>query len=89
MKKPMLIISLLLATAISMNARKTDSPNFVDPYLGQEPSGRVPEMFTPAIVSLSGPIECSSGFPPDGKQFCFNRIRKDTVLDYTMKLIEE
>ncbi|MCW8803471.1 MAG: beta-lactamase family protein [Ignavibacteriaceae bacterium] len=78
MKKVILINCLLLITAISINAQQTGFPKLTGPYLGQEPPGKVPEIFAHDITSCSGSSEWSSCFSTELDEFYFYRIRKDS-----------
>ena len=72
MKKLVLIISLLLVAAISINAQETGFLKLTGPYLGQKTPGMKPEIFAPGVVSTAS-HEFSSCFSPDGKEFYFTR----------------
>ncbi len=74
MKKPIVIIILLLAIAISVNAQKTDFPKLTGPYLGQTPPGMIPEIFAPGIISTNEHREFSGTFTPDGMEYYFFRF---------------
>jgi Tol biopolymer transport system component len=71
MKKIILISCLLLAAAISINARLTELPKLIGPYLGQKPPGMTPEIFAPGIISQEEFIEFKGSFSPDGKEYYF------------------
>jgi Tol biopolymer transport system component len=61
MKKRIFVISLLLASAVNINAQETDFPRLTGPYLGQKPPGMKPEIFTEAkIVEKLMPKEINS-----------------------------
>ena len=97
MKKRIFIISLLLATAITINAQETDFPKLTGPYLGQKPPGETPELFAPGIISVDENFEHSAAvFSPDGKEvfWCTNvngntdkRVAGNLRL-YTMKMVD-
>jgi len=71
MKKIILISCLLLAAAISINARLTEFPKLTGPYLGQKPPGMTPKIFAPGIISLEEFVEFKGSFSPDGKEYYF------------------
>ncbi len=71
--KKLLIFSLLLITATSVIAQQNDFPKLTGPYLGQKPSGMMPEMFAPGIISTEA-SEGSSGFARNGMVFIFQRF---------------
>ena len=73
MKKIILIICLLQAAAISINARLAEFPKLTGPYLGQKPPGMIPEIFAPGIISQEEFIEFKGAFSPDGKEYYFYR----------------
>lgn len=72
MKKLILIFSLLLTTAIRVNAQKTNFPKLTGPYLGQKPPGMTPKIFSPGIISTDA-FEFSISFSPDGRALIFTR----------------
>jgi Tol biopolymer transport system component len=41
------------------------------PYMGQEPPGMKPEIFSPGFISLDNRFEYGFGFSPDGREFAF------------------
>jgi hypothetical protein len=63
MQKPICLISLMLATAISIMAQPKDFPKLAGPYLGQKPPGMTPEIFAPGVIS-KGYFERSVVFSP-------------------------
>jgi len=48
------------------------------PYLGQEPPGTTAEVFAPGVVSRPDSIEYSGTFSPDGTEYYFYRVQKDS-----------
>ena len=48
------------------------------PYLGQKPPGTTAEVFAPGIVSRPDSTEYSGTFSPDGKEYYFYRVSKDS-----------
>lgn len=68
------IIWIIAVTIIS--AQEKEFPKLTNPYLGQEPPGRTPEIFAPGIVSREDRYELMSAFSPNGKEFCFTVTKR-------------
>lgn len=62
-----ILVSLLLITAIAINAQENDFPKLTGPYLGQKPPGLTPEIFAPGIIS-TGLSESTCAISPDGNE---------------------
>ena len=75
MKKPILIIILLLVLGISINAQKTGFPELTGPYLGQEPPVNEPVLFAPGIVS-NGRNHSSVAISPEGKELYWSGVER-------------
>jgi Tol biopolymer transport system component len=88
--KKLILISCLLATAITTNAQQTDFPKLTGPYLDQKPPGMTPEIFAPGIVSTEL-HEFACSFTPDGKEFYFSRrdFEKNEVGVFFTKLTKD
>ena len=97
MKKQIIIISMLLAVVISLNAQQSEFPKLTGIYLGQKPPGKTPELFAPGIISVDENFEHSAAvFSPDGKEvfWCTNvnwytdERRAGNLRLYTMKDVD-
>ena len=70
---PISIVVLCVMLALLVNCtQEVDFPILKGPYLGQEPPGMTPELFTPGIVSTDR-VELNAIFSKDGKLFYFTR----------------
>ncbi|MBU1013924.1 MAG: hypothetical protein KKG99_13050 [Bacteroidetes bacterium] len=63
--KKLILISCILAVAITTNAQQSDFPKLSGPYLGQAPPSDTPKKFLPDLFRN---IHSSPVFSPDGKQ---------------------
>lgn len=57
-------------------------------YFGQEPPGKLPELFAPQIISTGGD-ELNAAFSPDGKEFFFSQRRGYQFTIFMMQIDEE
>ncbi|MBU1013912.1 MAG: hypothetical protein KKG99_12990 [Bacteroidetes bacterium] len=63
--KKLILISCLLAVALTTIAQQSNFPKLSGPYLGQTPPGITPEIFAPGIISTNI-TEWTLTFTPDG-----------------------
>lgn len=68
MRKLTLVISLILAMAMNINAQQKDFSALTGPYLGQKPPGVIPEIFAPSILVSENAIHGNIAFFPDGSE---------------------
>jgi len=59
-------------------ARQEDPRILQNPWLGQKPPGKIPEIFAPGFVSTELE-EFGCSFTPDGREFYFTRVFPDTL----------
>ncbi len=87
-KNHLLVLSIVLIFAIISNAqdKKDTFPILKGPYLGQQPPGKIPEIFAPGIIS-TGLSELNAVFSPDGSEFYFCvRCISGTVSIFQVKM---
>jgi hypothetical protein len=61
---------LLILNAGSSQTISSDSSS----YLGQNPPGKIPQLFAPGIISLENRLETYPTFSPDGKEMFFSVV---------------
>lgn len=81
MKKLIIISCLLLAIAISINARLTEFPKLTGPYFGQKPPGEEPQLFMPGLVSTHG-LDICIAFLKGGKVCVFSNDENKIYFTY-------
>lgn len=62
-------------------------PSLKGPYLGQEPPGKVPELFAPGIISTEAG-ELNAVFTVAGDVFLFSRILDGKVKAFAMRMVD-
>jgi len=67
-----ILCSLLLIVIFTRCKPNEGWPKLEGPYLGQQPPGRIPEIFAPGIIS-TGDNERYASFTPDGKEFFYQK----------------
>ncbi|MBE0655504.1 MAG: hypothetical protein IH594_17005, partial [Bacteroidales bacterium] len=70
--KKLILISFVVAVALTTVAQQSDFSKLRGPYLGQNPPGLTPEIFAPGIISTEQ-FEFGGTFSPDGTEFFFTR----------------
>jgi len=68
MKKLIFINFILLLVAVITPAQQADFPLLKGPYLGQQPPGKVPQVFAPSILYSENPIHGQIAFYPNGNE---------------------
>ncbi len=68
--KIVILVSCLLAAAITSAAQERVVPELTVPYLGQKPPGLTPEMFAPGVVSRDG-IQMKLTMTADGSEILY------------------
>lgn len=78
------IFSCLAMTIIFGCTKQNEFPILKGPYLGQDPPGKIPEIFAPGIVSTEEYKEFGITFSPDGTEFYFTQgsieFRQNAIL---------
>lgn len=75
-KKPILTIFLLISS-IAVVAQQTGLPKLVDPYLGQNPPGTIPEVFAPDIIFSDNAVHGHIAVTPDGNEIYWIFLSSD------------
>jgi len=74
----LILLSAVSAVIIFSSCAPQDDPKILqNPWLGQKPPGKTPEIFTPDFVSTELE-EFGCSFTPDGREFYFTRVFPDT-----------
>jgi Tol biopolymer transport system component len=71
MKRAIFIFGSLVFTLMNLLSQQSEFPKLTNPYLGQKPSGVIPEIFAPGIISL-GYHEHRIAISPDGNEIFYS-----------------
>jgi len=82
MKKLTFFVMLMLISATSIQAQKTDFPKLSGPYLGQKPPVNEPVIFAPGIVSHGG-NHSSAAITPEGKEIYWTMVKNTRKIWFT------
>jgi ankyrin repeat protein len=82
MKKPILI-SCIIAIAMTTNAQQSDFQKLSGPYLGQKTPGMIPELFAPVVLNSEVGYHSSIIFSPDLTEAYWSDMARENNLYYS------
>ncbi|MBE0654881.1 MAG: PD40 domain-containing protein [Bacteroidales bacterium] len=81
--KQLILISCILAVAITTYAQQSDFPKLSGPYLGQKPPGMIPELFAPEVMNSEVGYHSSIIFSPDLTEAYWSPMARENILFYS------